>query len=118
VPLLDHHLVELSWRLPTSAMFRNGGGKWVLRELLHRRVPASIVDRPKMGFTVPLDRWLRGPLRSWAGDLLSPDRVRRDGLIDARLVTETWKQFLGGAAHLAPAVWTVAMYEAWRETWL
>jgi asparagine synthase (glutamine-hydrolysing) len=118
VPLIDHNLVELAWRLPTDAMYRDGQGKWALRQLLHRRVPRSIVDRPKMGFTVPLDRWLRGPLREWVGDLLSPDRIGRDPLIEARPVADSWQQFLGGAAHLAPAIWAVAMYEAWRETWL
>lgn len=117
VPLIDHNVVELSWRLPSEAKVRGGTTKWVLREVLHRRVPRTLLDRPKTGFTVPLDTWLRGPLREWAETLLAPQRIGQSPWLDAQLVDERWRAFRKGRSELALQLWAVLMLEAWRERW-
>lgn len=117
VPLIDHNVVALSWRLPASAKIRDGVTKWILREVLYRRVPKELIERPKVGFTVPLVDWLRGPLRAWAEDLLSPDRLGATGLLDVRRVRDQWRAFADGRGELALRMWTVLMFEAWRERW-
>jgi asparagine synthase (glutamine-hydrolysing) len=118
VPLLDHRVAELAWRLPRRFKVRGGEGKWVLRRILHRHVPAALVDRPKMGFSVPIDAWLRGPLRPWAEDLLSPARLRADGLLDADRVARAWRDFLAGRGRGGMSVWAVLVFQAWHQRWL
>src|SRR5262249_17943715 len=95
-PLLDHRVVELSWRLPRALKLRGRVGKWALRQVLYRRVPPAIVERPKMGFSVPIDRWLRGPLRGWAADLLAPERLRDGGLLDPAPIVRAWTDLQSG----------------------
>jgi asparagine synthase (glutamine-hydrolysing) len=116
-PLLDHRVVELSWRLPRALKLRGGVGKWILRQVLYRRVPRPIVERPKMGFSVPIDRWLRGPLREWAGDLLASDRLLRGGLLDPDPIARGWRDVQEGRRPAGSAVWAVLMFEAWRARW-
>jgi asparagine synthase (glutamine-hydrolysing) len=116
-PLLDHRVVEFSWRLPRSLKLRGTTGKWILRQLLYRRVPPALVDRPKMGFSVPIDRWLRGPLKEWAADLLSPDAVARGGLLDGAAIGRAWRDLLEGRRQAGAAVWAVAMFQAWAHAW-
>ena len=113
VPFLDHDLVAFAWRVPSSLKVRNGRGKHLLRELLCRYVPRTLVDRPKRGFAIPLHRWLCGPLRDWAEALLDPDRMRRQGYLDADLVRARWRQLLEGAGHLQSDIWAVLMFQAW-----
>ena len=116
VPILDHRVVEFSWRLPAEWKIRRGEGKWLLRQVLYRHVPRALVDRPKVGFSVPIDTWLRGPLRSWAEDLLSVDRLGRGGMLDARPLRRQWSRFLAGESTLGLGMWTLLMYQAWEES--
>ena len=117
VPLIDHRVVEFAWRLPQSVKIRNGTSKWLLRQVLYRHVPASLIDRPKMGFGVPLGDWLRGPLRDWVETLLSEQRLREGGLVDAQVVRRYWQEHLSGRHNWQYLLWDVLMLEAWRETW-
>ena len=97
---------------------RGTTGKWILRQLLYRRVPKALVDRPKMGFSVPIDRWLRGPLKDWAADLTSPDRLRRDGLLEPAPIAAAWRDLVDGRRQTGAALWAVVMFQAWKERWL
>src|SRR5699024_4102094 len=86
VPFLDHRVVEFAWSLPMDMKIKNGQGKWILRELLYKHVPKSLIERPKMGFGIPLDDWLRGPLREWAFDLLSRENLSRHGFFNVKAI--------------------------------
>lgn len=113
VPLLDHRVVEYAWRLPQPLKWHDGRGKWPLRALLARYVPPQLSDRPKRGFGVPINRWLREDLRDWAEDLLSPARLRDDGLLDGGLVRARWLEHLSGAVDRRYYLWNVLMLQAW-----
>jgi asparagine synthase (glutamine-hydrolysing) len=117
-PLLDHRVVEFSWRLPRSLKVRGALGKWVLRQFLYRRVPRAIVERPKMGFSVPIDRWLRGPLRPWAESLLSCAALRGTGLLNEAEIVRAWRELQDGRRPAGAALWAVIMFQAWRARWL
>jgi asparagine synthase (glutamine-hydrolysing) len=114
-PLIDHRVVEFAWRLPLGLKVREGRGKWLLRRLLHAYVPPALVERPKHGFRAPVAAWLRGPLRSWAGDLLSPDRLARSGIWNVEAVTDRWARHLRGERRHHRLLWGLLMFEAWRE---
>ena len=115
VPLLDHRLVEFSWKLPRRFKIRDGRGKWILRQSLYRRMPRELVDREKVGFTVPTAEWLRGPLREWASDLLSPSRLARLGLIRAEPLQQAWTRFSAGDSEDALGLWASLLLTAWQE---
>ena len=115
VPLLDARVVELARRLPERMRLRDGQSKWVLRRVLDEFVPRSIVDRPKMGFGVPVSDWLRGPLRPWAADLLAPERLRREGLLDPAAVQSVWQTHLSGRRDAGQELWNVLMLQAWLD---
>ncbi|HUR82627.1 MAG TPA: asparagine synthase (glutamine-hydrolyzing) [Thermoanaerobaculia bacterium] len=112
-PLLDHRLIELAWRLPLHMKVRDGKGKWLLRTLLARYVPDELIERPKMGFAIPIDSWLRGPLREWAETLLDERRLREEGFFDAGQVRKAWRSHLKGGAEWQQHLWTVLMFQAW-----
>lgn len=115
VPLLDHRLVEFALRVPLSLKVRNGEGKWLLRQFLYRHVPAALVDRPKMGFGVPIGEWLRGPLQAWASDLLSGRHLSKHGLLDPEVIDTTWKSHLAGGIDRGGPLWAVLMFQLWWE---
>ena len=117
VPLIDHRVVEFAWRLPPAAKIRGGITKWLLREVLYRHVPKELVERPKMGFGLPLGDWLRGPLRAWAEDLLSEQRLRDGGYFDPAVVRQVWADHVRGGHNREYMLWNVLMFEAWRERW-
>jgi asparagine synthase (glutamine-hydrolysing) len=115
VPILDHRVVELSWRLPRKLKVRDGRGKWILREILYKHVPRAVVDRDKMGFSVPLEQWLRGPLRSWAGDLLLS--TGPEGLLRRAVVVKEWDRFLAGDSTNSAGIWALVMFRGWENQW-
>jgi asparagine synthase (glutamine-hydrolysing) len=116
IPLLDHRVVEYAWGLPLSLKLRNGTGKWPLRQLLDRHVPTELVERPKMGFGLPIDQWLRSDLRDWAESLLRPERLRADGYFHEGPIRQAWARHVGGKADLQHPLWTILMFQAWLAT--
>lgn len=115
VPLLDHRLVEFAWRLPLSMKVRNGSGKWALKQIVHRHVPAEIMERPKMGFSVPLDRWLRGPLREWSEDLLDAERIVAEGFFRPAPIRRLLENHLSGKASNEHHLWSILMFQSWLD---
>jgi len=114
VPLLDHRVVEFSWRLPQHLKHRRGTGKWLLRQIAYKYVPKGLLERPKMGFGVPIDQWLRGPLKEWASDLLSSSAMNGAGLLDPVPIAEKWAEHQAGARNWQNFLWNVLMFEAWN----
>ncbi len=116
VPFLDHQLVEFAWRLPLSIKLRDGQSKWPLRQVLYRHVLRELIERPKMGFAIPLGDWLRGPLREWSEALLEQSRLQQEGFFDAAQVRNLWLEHLSKKRNWAYLLWNILMFQAWFET--
>ena len=116
-PFLDHRVAGVAARIPLALKIRDGRGKHILRELLYRHAPRALFERPKAGFAVPVGEWLRGPLRGWAEDLLSADRLRSDGYFDPAIVAAQWRRHLTGERDATAALWAVLMFQAWHDNW-
>ena len=113
VPIIDHNVVEFAWKLPMRFKLRNGTSKWILRQVLYKHVPRELVERPKMGFGVPIDHWLRGPLRTWAEDLLSEDSLSRQGLFNVNAIRSKWKEHIYGSRNWQYLLWDVLIFQNW-----
>jgi asparagine synthase (glutamine-hydrolysing) len=114
-PFLDHRVVEFAWTLPLHMKIRGSTGKWLLRQVLYRHVPQEIIERPKMGFGIPVGGWLRGPLRDWAESLLDERRLRDEGYLNVRAVRKVWAEHMTGRYDRQLVLWAVLMFQAWLE---
>lgn len=123
-PLMDYKLAEFSWTLPHHMKVRNGQGKWLLRQVLKRHVPEALYERPKMGFSIPLSSWLRGPLKSWGDDLLNRERLEKQNLFNADILLKEWHDFqrgkqIGQGFQTVPKhLWSALMFQAWYDRWM
>ena len=113
VPMLDHRMIELAWRMPLDFKIKDGQGKWLLRQVLYRHVPKELIERPKQGFGIPLDSWLRGPLREWAESLLDERRLRDEGYFHPQLIRKKWQEHLSGRRNWQHHLWDILMFQAW-----
>ena len=115
VPFLDHKLIEYTWKIPHSLKFKNGKAKWILRQILKKYVPENLTERPKMGFGVPIDSWLRGPLRDWAENLLNEKRLKEEGYFNPKLIRDKWSDHLSANRNWQSDLWDVLMFQAWSD---
>ena len=115
-PFLDHRVAELAWRLPLHMKIRSGKGKWILRQVLHRHVPRELIERPKTGFSIPIEAWLRGPLREWAESLLSQHALSSRGFFAPAPIRQKWAEHVSGARNWENELWCVLMFQAWLES--
>ena len=118
VPMIDHRVVSFAWSLPKHYKIRDGQSKWLLRQVLFRHVPQSLIDRPKMGFGIPLGTWLRGPLKEWACELLDEKKLKRQGIFNVGSIDEKWQQHLSGRCDWGYHLWDVLMFQAWHDEWM
>jgi asparagine synthase (glutamine-hydrolysing) len=115
VPYLDYRVMEFAWELPLPMKFKNGKGKWILREILYKYVPKEMIERPKMGFGVPIGDWMRGPLKDWTESLVNESRLKNEGYLNPDLVSRMWNEHLSGTINWQFNLWDVLMFEAWLE---
>jgi len=112
-PFLDHKLIEYVWRIPQSYKLRNGHGKWILKKILGQYVPNNLIDRPKMGFGVPIENWLRGPIKDWAENLLNEKKLKQDGIFNSKIIRDKWQDHLSGKKNWHHDLWNILMFQSW-----
>lgn len=116
LPLLDKRIVEFSWRVPISMKYRNRKSKWLLRQVLQRYIPQRLTERPKMGFSVPISDWLKGPLKKWAGDLMHSEKLQTKLVVlDGKEIDRIWKEHQNGSHDHSHKIWTLCMLFYWTE---
>jgi len=114
-PFLDHKVVELAWKIPLEMKIRNGQGKWILRKLLYNYVPKELLDRPKTGFGVPIEKWLKTSLRGWAESLIGESQLLSDGFFNPNIVRKMWDEHLNGTRNRQHVMWNILMFQSWLE---
>jgi asparagine synthase (glutamine-hydrolysing) len=117
VPYLDHDLVEFIMRLPLEMKICNGSSKWILRQVLYRYLPQELMERPKMGFAVPVGDWIKGSMRNWTEDLIAQSRIEQEGYFNTQAVGEMWQQHLSGRFNRTHELWNILMFQSWLEAW-
>ena len=115
IPFLDHKLIEYVWKISHSHKFKKGQGKWILKKILSKYVPNNLTERPKMGFGIPVDSWLCGPLKDWAENLLDQTRLQQEGYFETKLIREKWKEHLSGKRNWQYDLWSILMFQAWLD---
>ena len=113
LPLLDHHVVSFAMQIPMNLKLRDNVGKWILRQVLYKYLPKELVDRPKMGFGIPLGKWLRGPLNEWAEDLLSKKSITKNDYFNFKPIHESWNKHKSGKSNLSTSLWGILMFQEW-----
>jgi len=115
LPLLSHEMIELSWRIPQDMKVRNGDAKWLLKQVLFKYVPSELVERPKMGFSVPIASWLRYELRDWASDLIASEQLKSNNILNQVVIDKAWQEHLSGVKDHSLKLWAVLMFLSWNE---
>ena len=115
VPFLDHRMIEFAYGMPLSFKYRDGQTKWMLKEVLRRYLPDELIDRPKMGFEIPVGEWMSGALRQWAGDLLSPESLKKSGFFQTDLVASMWNEHCSAKRRWTYRLWAILMFQAWHQ---
>jgi asparagine synthase (glutamine-hydrolysing) len=115
IPFLDHRVIEFAWKITQNMKLRQGKTKWILRQVLYRYIPKELMERPKQGFGVPIDIWLRGPLRDWAENLLDKNRLLKEGYFNPEPIRVKWLEHLSGKRNWHYHLWNVLMFQAWLE---
>jgi len=118
VPLLNHNLIEFMAMIPSDLVSTRSRSKQLLRNVLARYIPSKMIQRPKMGFSMPIDQWLRGPLRGWAESLLEPSKLRSEGYLNPREVQRIWQEHLSGLRNWSLFIWAVIMFQEWLEAYI
>ena len=115
IPMLDRDVAEVAWRMPASMKQKKGCNKWALKQVLYKYLPKKMMDRPKMGFSAPINQWLKQDLREWACDLLSESRLSRQGLYNSKLIKSKLSKHLSGEENNADHLWDVLLVQAWLD---
>lgn len=117
VPILDHRIVELSSRFNTKLRTQQNSSKWILKQVLYKYVPKKLIERPKMGFSVPIGQWLKGSLREWAEELILPDRLKKEGILNHKNIKRVWDDHISGKFNYEHTLWNILMFEMWLDKW-